>query len=346
MVRRHDAVLAAVILSLLLVGCSDDRDEPESGSPTSDTPSTPAASPSASPTSTLPPARQLEDIPDTRTYDARPNADWVVVFGGSAWVANVGKGISRYDADTGEPLGSAGPGSNFCTAMDTGFGSLWAVDCISRRLFRFDLATGKEVTSVQLPFTGIQPEGSLAAGGGGVYAVAEGGTEICRVDPTTNRVADRFPAPEGAAGVRYGFGSLWVTSPTGDVVSRLDPRTGKVQATVEVGSGAYFLDVGEGAVWVLNNSTSDVVRVDPSTDEVAATIDVSDISIQGGDLAVGGGSVWARVSDVLVARIDPARNLIVDRIGDVQGSGSVDADRDAVWISAHDRFAVYRVPIE
>ncbi len=329
---------------LFLVGCSDGSSVSEPR-PTSEVTTTPTASPATSP-SGLAPARLLADIPGTRTYAARPNADWVVVSSGSAWVANVGKGISRYDAETGTPLGSVGAGPNFCTAMDSGFGSLWAVDCLSRRLFRFDLGTGKQVSSVQLPFDGIQPEGSLAAGGGGVYAVAAGGSEICRVDPATNRVAARFPSPEGAAGARYGFGSLWVTSPESDMVSRLDPRTGKVQATVEVGSGAYFLDVGEGAVWVLNNTSSDVLRIDPSTDAVAATIDVSDVGVQGGDLAVGGGSVWARVSDVLVARIDPSTNRVVDRIGDDQGSGSVGADRDAVWISAHDRFAVYRVPID
>jgi hypothetical protein len=46
-----------------------------------------------------------------------------------------------------------------------------------------------------------------------------------------------------------------------------------------------------------------------------------------------------------VAQIDPATNLVVARIGQPQGSGSAAADDAAVWISAHDRNVVYRVPL-
>ena len=43
-----------------------------------------------------------------------------------------------------------------------------------------------------------------------------------------------------------------------------------------------------------------------------------------------------RVSDALVARIDPSTNTVVARYGLPSGSGSVAADDNAVWISAHD----------
>lgn len=345
------SVIAACLV-LVVSGCSTASDSSTTTStttspPASVSPSVPSSPPSGGrPSGGLPPATQVYDIEGIRTYDARPNADWVVVSGGTAWVANVGHGVARYDAHTGRPLGSVGPGLDICTAMESGFGSLWAVDCPSRRLFRFDLGTGKQLAAVQLPFAGIQEEGSLAAGDNGVYVVASGGSEIARVDPATNQVVDRLPGPKGAAGIRFGFGSLWVTSPTGRTVTRLDPRDGNSLATVKVGSGAYFLDVGANAVWVMNNATSDVRRIDPRTNTVTDTIDVSDTPVDGGDLTVGGGSVWARVTDVLVVRIDPATRRVVDRIGDAFGSGSADADREAVWISAHDRFVVYRVPID
>lgn len=344
---KHSWTLGPLGTVLLLVvsGCAAAENEPSPRSPTTGaSPSTPSST-GASPTAALPLARPLKDITGSRTYPARPNPDWVLLAGGSAWVANVNKGVGRYDAHSGRPLGSMGPGLDICTGVTSGYGSLWAVDCPSRRLFRFDLKTGEQVDSLQLPFNGIREEGSLAAGGSGVYIVAAGGTQIARVDPATGKVADRFPAPEGASGLRFGFGSLWVTSPTGDTVTRIDPRDGAVQATTKTGSGAYFLDIGEGAVWVLNNTRSEVLRIDPATNTVARTIDVSEIAVDGGDLAVGGGSVWARVSDVLVARIDPTTNRVIDRIGDARGSGSVDADSEAVWISAHDIHSVYRVPI-
>lgn len=340
--------LAAVLLTVAGAGCEGSRERAETPSrsdASTATTRTPTEQPTSSPSSSLLTATQLDDVPGVRTYDARPNPDWVVLAGGTAWVANVGHGVGRYDAHTGRPRGSVGTGMDICTAMVAGFGSLWAVDCPSRRLSRFDLATGRPQDTIQLPFDGIQEEGALAAGGGGVYVVAAGGSEIARIDPRTDRVAARFPAPVGAAGVRYGFGSLWVTSPGGETVARLDPRDGSLQATVGISIDAYFLDVGHGAVWVMANASSEVFRIDPRTEQVEATIDVSDTAVEGGDLAVGGDAVWARVSDVLVARIDPATNHVVDRLGVASGSGSVDADREAVWISAHDQFAVYRVPL-
>jgi streptogramin lyase len=343
--RSWTVAAVATILMLVVSGCAAADDQPTPASSTTGSGRSASSSTGATPATPLPPAKKLEGIAGARTYAARPNPDWVLVDGGSAWVANVDKGVGRYDAHTGQPLGSAGPGLDICTGMASGFGSVWAVDCPSKRLFRFDLKTGEQVSSVELPFDGIQEEGSLAAGDDGVYVVAAGGTQIARVDPTTGKVASRFPAPQGAAGLRFGFGSLWVTSPSGDSVTRLDPRDGTVQAAIKSGSGAYFLDVGEGAVWVLNNARSEVLRIDPATNAVSETIDVSDVPVDGGDLAVGGGSVWARVSDVLVARIDPSTNRVTDRIGNARGSGSVDADSEAVWISAHDVSAVYRVPL-
>ena len=267
--------------------------------------------------------------------------------GGTAWVANVGNGVARYDAATGRRLGSVGPGLlSVCTGMDVGHGSLWVAACTANRLHRFDLATGRQQAAIRLPAGGIAEEGSVAAGGSGVFVVAADAGRIVRVDPRSQRVVARLPAPEGAAGLRFGFGSLWVTSPTEGTLTRLDPSTGRVQATVPVGAGAYFLAIGEGAVWVMNNFEAQVLRVDPADNSVTATVEVSEQGVEGGDIAVGGGAVWARVSDVLVARIDPSTNRVVDRIGQAQGSGGVAADANAVWISAHDVRRVYRVPLE
>jgi len=88
-----------------------------------------------------------------------------------------------------------------------------------------------------------------------------------------------------------------------------------------------------------------VSRVDPAKNAIAATIRVSGRPVQGGDIAFGGGSVWARVSDVLIAQIDPATNEVVARFGESWGSGSVAADDEAVWISAHEVLSVWRLPL-
>ena len=112
-----------------------------------------------------------------------------------------------------------------------------------------------------------------------------------------------------------------------------------------MGRGARFFDVGEGAVWVQNNDDATVSRVDPKSNRVVATIRVDEGAVSGGDLAVGGGYVWARVTSALVAKIDPATNTVIARYGPRLGSGSVAADESAAWITAHDADAVYRLPL-
>jgi YVTN family beta-propeller protein len=115
--------------------------------------------------------------------------------------------------------------------------------------------------------------------------------------------------------------------------------------SVPTGTGARFFAVGEGAVWVQNNVDGTVTRVDPATNKAVATIRVDSGPVDGGDLAVGGGFVWARVTDTLVAKIDPATNTVVARYSPVAGSGSVAADASAAWVSAHDHDVVYRLPL-
>jgi hypothetical protein len=330
--------------ALVTTGCdSGGADLPESD-PTASSIPTPTASSDAGAIG-LPEPIVVEDAAGTRTIRSRPNPDWVTLAGGSAWVANVGRGVGRYDAATGRFLGSVATGTGVCTAMDADHDSVWVADCPTSHIDRVDSATGRVLARIKLPSPGPAEEGSLAAGGGGVFAISADGSEIAVIDPGTNRVSDRFTAPRGAGAVRFGFGSLWVTSPDRGTVSRMDPGNGKVLATITTDPGTYFLATGEGGVWVMNNSTGVVLRIDPASNEVADTITVSDSPVDGGDIAVGGGSVWARVSDVLVSRIDPVTNRVVERYGSPKGSGSVAADDAAVWISAHDVLAVWRVPI-
>jgi streptogramin lyase len=94
----------------------------------------------------------------------------------------------------------------------------------------------------------------------------------------------------------------------------------------------------------MNQGDGSVSRVD-SAGTVVATIRVSDVPIQGGDIAVGGGSIWVRTEQDLVVRIDPATNTVSARYGPPSGSGSVTADADAAWITAHDTSSLYRLPL-
>ncbi len=231
--------------------------------------------------------------------------------------------------------------------MDAGFGSLWVGVCSDpSTVLRIDPSTGKVLATVKLPGAVLEEEGSLAAGMGAVWAVTTGpDKKLIKIDPSTNQVAKTFPITGDAAAVRAGLGGLWLTDPGAWELLRLDPRTGRTIATVQTGAEPRFFAVGEGGVWVQNNGDGTVTRVDPATNRKTATIRVDEGSVSGGDLAVGGGFVWARVTGSLVAKIDPATDTVVARYGPAGGSGSVAADSTAVWITAHDVNAVYRLPL-
>jgi virginiamycin B lyase len=311
-----------------------------------DTAATPTATPST--TTATPSLPEIQDIEvaGALVISTSGNADWVTVAGDSAWVASVGTGIIRYDLTTGDMLDEILiPGNDICLAMDEGFGSLWAVDCVDNTLVRIDVVTGVLDHTIDLPFA-IRGESSVAVGEDGVWMLSDGTQpELVRIDPTTNAVADTLSAPSGATAVRAGDGSLWITrAGTGQLI-RVDPGTGEELAVIDVAPGSIFLAYGEGGVWTMGSTTGDVVHVDPATNSVVATIPTGG-RVEGGDIAVGGGYVWARISDALIAQIDPATDTVIARYGPATSSGSADADDQAVWVSDFLAQTVWRLPLD
>jgi glutamine cyclotransferase len=270
--------------------------------------------------------------------------DWITVTEGSAWASS--DVITRFDGATGK-IASTIPISGFtCLAPDVGSGSLWFGVCgSSPQMLRVDAGTGKVVASIPIPqATDLLEESSVAFGAGAVWVLAKPDL-LVRIDSKKNTVAKAVPAPEGASALRASKDALWVTVHATSTLLKLDPSTLETLETIPVGSGPQFLALGEGAVWTLDQAGGTVTRVDLATSKVTATIPVDAGAVQGGDIAVGGGFVWARVTDGLVAKIDPATDTVVARYGPPAGSGSTAADDSAAWITAHDTNSVYRLPL-
>ncbi len=316
-----------------------------------DPPTTQAApvSTAAPPTMTsggLPSAKRIGDVTGVTPIDARPNPDWITIAGGAAWVANVSSGVVGYDLISAASVADLPFVGDVCMAMDSTADSLFAGDCGATTLVRINVADRLIAATVSLPFAGLAEESSIAASNESVWVMSSRAElQIARIDQASNAVTDTFAAPSGASAMRFTDGSLWVSDAGNALVHRLDPMTGVEQATIDVDAGARFMAVGEGGLWVMNNSAGTVSFIDPSTNAVNGTVVVSESPVDGGDIAVGGGFVWARVSDVAVAQIDPATMTVVARYGPPVGSGSVAADSDAVWVSAHDVTTVWRVPL-
>jgi virginiamycin B lyase len=305
----------------------------------------PAISSSASasaPSATLIPVQDIVAAGASK-IDVAGEPDWLVLAGGSAWTAT--DGVTRLDGRTGKVQETVATKSPVCIGMDSGFGSLWAYTCRTPAILRIDPATSTIQATISLPVgTFVLEESTLSAGEGAVWAVSGDQATILRIDPGTNTVSNAFSVPAGATSIRAGLGALWVTNQSQGTLLRLDPKTIAVVATIPVGSGPRFLTLGEGGVWVLDQSAGTVSHVDPSTNTVIATVVVDSGIIDGGDIASGGGAVWARVTDSLVAKIDPRTDVVVARYGPGSGSGGVAADADAVWITAHDVNSVWRLP--
>ena len=345
--------LSVIAVIALVAGCASGPASPSGASavvPTTvaSTAATPPASTSpkssATPVATQAIGGTTQDVEvaGAKRIGQGDGPDWVTMAAGSAWVAT-GVGIQQYDGATGAP-GSRVPVFGVCLAMDTGFASLWVGDCDAHALVRVDPATARITSTIVLPVDGIQEESSIAAGEGAVWVVSTAAS-LVKVDPTSGKVVGQSDLPPGAAAARAGLGSVWVTVSAGNSLLRIDPADGTVRATIPVGRYPRFLAVGADAVWVMDQADGAVTRVD-RTGKVVATIKVSPDPIDGGDIAVGGGFVWVRISSALVAKVDPATNAVVATYGPPSGSGGVAADASAAWITAHDVSAVWRLPLE
>jgi YVTN family beta-propeller protein len=133
-------------------------------------------------------------------------------------------------------------------------------------------------------------------------------------------------------------------------VTRIDPASGKVVVNIPVPSEPHRVAYGAGAAWVGNWHDNSVSRIDPATNRVVGSrIPIG--SHHAGNLAVGAGSVWvtsdyrenADPEDVVVVRIDPQTNRVIETIAVGGHPIDVAATRGAVWVSVADPGTVLRI---
>jgi virginiamycin B lyase len=275
-------------------------------------------------------------------FHATPNPDFAVVAGGFLYAGGVGDGIAKIDEAGARAATFSIP---TCAALDVGFDAVWSAACDAAfGLARIETATDK-VTKIEIGGEIPDSEASIGVGEGGVWMMRlSEPRELIKIDPATNTVVAHYPIDGAAAAVRAGLGAVWVSDPSISVIHRVDPATGAIVADIKVGRQPQFLAVGAGAVWTMDQLDGTVSRIDPLTNAVAATIKLGE-PVHGGDIAVGGGYVWLRGSSTLLFQIDPATNTIVKRYGPSADSGSVAADDDAVWITAHEIQTIWRLPL-
>ena len=239
-------------------------------------------------------------------------------------------------------------------------------------LDRLDPETGDVEASIPLEGFDEPETAEVAFGSGSVWVspanyypfrdedypfggVKPGNDAVLRIDPETNRVADRIHVPS-PMGVAFGFGSAWVTDAISGTVLRIDPRTGEVVARIGVGRGAgdVAADERSGAVWVAGRHLPEVAeelqgalpperstarkltRVDPRTNCVVAEVPIEEAKRYGGvrAVAVGEGAAWAASATGKLHRVDPKTNEVaaVVPLGDY--SWDLAVSEGSVWATA------------
>jgi streptogramin lyase len=140
----------------------------------------------------------------------------------------------------------------------------------------------------------------IASSAGSIWTDVNGtANEVVRIDPRTDRILARIPAPSACAQLAADDTGVWGTGDYDGIctpgVSRIDPRTNKVSATFDRGGGADAVALDHhGSLWYGTTATHHLGRIDTRTNKVLCLLNLPGPAF---GMAVGGGAVWTTDRD-------------------------------------------------
>jgi DNA-binding beta-propeller fold protein YncE len=219
--------------------------------------------------------------------------------------------------------------------------AIWIPDVGRKTIYKVDPQTSSVI--MEIPSDIVESEGRIGADENSVWAVTGSGSDqLTRYDAGSGKRIANVSMPASGAGVVVGFGSVWVTSPEKGELYRVDPSTNKIIATIGLRAKPRFLAIGEGSVWVLNQGDGTVQRIDGNSEKILATIEVG-VKGAGGDITVGGGSVWVSTLSISLIQIDPLTNTLRGKFKRPSGVYVGDGIRygaGSLWISGDSVFRI------
>ena len=259
---------------------------------------------------------KIRVAPSTAPCAAAAGGKWI-------WVSEYGEPyLLKIDPANNKVVSKTGIGTGSC-GLGYGAGSMWIEDTSTSTVSRVSVTTGKRTKAIKVGFTPYDT--MFAFGSAWTTAFTQG--ELERIDPATNRVADRWKLPM-ATGAVGAFGSVWATGIEG--VIRVDPTTHKVLARIPIQGGAGWTAASANAVWV--TTRTGVARIDPSSNTVAATIPLAGAPALG-DPDVVGGQVWVpQIRKNSIAIVDPSSNTVARTIKAGVGPFVVTTIRGEAWV--------------
>jgi YVTN family beta-propeller protein len=189
-------------------------------------------------------------------------------------------------------------------------------------------ASGTSVTSALAMQSAA---GSLAVGGGAVWATSPGGNAVYRIDPATQAITQAIEVGAGPSGIAWANGDVWVANSSDGTVSRIDSLAGKVVQTIGAGSEPTGITAGLGGVWVTDPVGNTVSRIDPSSGQLTQTIALTSPPY---GITLGAGSLWVTsLADDSVTRIDPVAAQPIQTISVGAGPSAIAYGFGSVWVA-------------
>lgn len=268
--------------------------------------------------------------------------DWMSAGFGSLWVS-VPKNneIVRINPANNTVVARIKVSDEPCYGIGIGTTHVWVLTCKGQKLTRIRPwdNTADQATAVRVAPHG---EGAVAISQGSVWFVADGDGHSDRLSRFCNGATRNLKVGADSAVVTAGFGSIWVTSSGPGIVYRVDPGSLKITAKISVPPTPRFTAIGSGSVWVLSQKDGVVSRIDPRRNKVVASV-AAGIPGAGGDIAYGGGYIWAAGAGTPLTQIDPRSNRVLRQFGNYKGADAVRFAFGSIWISDHGKGDVWRI---
>jgi len=281
----------------------------------------------------------IAELTPTATFPVEGHPDWMAVAKKGVWVTSSSANhVVWLDAKTNKP-GTIITVAKPCSGLVLSFGSLWIPSCGDHTVVRANEKTGAVEATIQAG--PADSEGGVAAGGGSVWIVTTKDGDLVRIDPKTNTVTAHIPIPAGSFNPVFDNGSLWVSSNAGGTLIRIDPKSNTVVSQTPVGPMPRFLTAGAGSIWVLNQGDGTIARVDDKTGQRTAVI-AAGIPGFGGEIAFGGGAVWATVFNFPITRVDATTGTITAQWHGA-GGDSIRYGLGTIWLSSYRDAKVMRL---
>ena len=217
---------------------------------------------------------------------------------GSVWVASyTADRVGQVDLASNtvpHPVHVDGP-----SGLAIGEGAVWVVSPVQGTVTRIDASTGDVIATIPiakqapgLSGLAVPGAGSIAIGGGAVWATVQNVGTVVRIDPATNEVVASIRAGSYPS-VAFADGSLWINRDDDQTLRRIDPATDRSVATIALHAAPYDVIATQDGLWVTGDGL--VAAIDMSTNSIAQRIQATD-GIYSGVAEVGGDLWMARLA--------------------------------------------------